>query len=45
MGFFNCCSLVGHSGLGAFDFGTSSVAGALGSGAFGDFIGGGFGAS
>ena len=45
MGFFNCCSLVGHSGFGAIDFGTCGVAGGSGDLFSGGFIGGGFGAS
>jgi len=45
MGFFNCCSLVGHSGNGSFVFGTFGVAGVGASSCFGGFIGGGFGAS
>ena len=30
MGFFNCCSLVGHSTLGTVFFGTEGVAGGFG---------------
>ena len=43
IGFFNCCSLVGHSGIGASVFGTVGVFGVGGSGASGssgDFTGG-----
>jgi len=45
MGFFNCCSLVGHSAFGAVFFGTEGAAGASGaSGFLGGAIGGGSGA-
>jgi hypothetical protein len=45
MGFFNCCSLVGHSALGAVFFGTEGAAGASGaSGFLGGATGGGSGA-
>jgi len=30
MGFFNCCSLVGHSAFGTVFFGTEGAAGAFG---------------
>jgi hypothetical protein len=44
-GFFNCCSLVGHSTFGLVFFGTEGAAGASGvSGFFGGATGGGSGA-
>ena len=43
-GFFNCCSLVGHSAFGAVFLGTAGVSGVLVSGFFGGATGGGSGA-
>ena len=44
MGFFNCCSLVGHSAFGAVFLGTAGVSGVSVSGFFGGATGGGSGA-
>jgi len=45
MGFFNCCSLVGHSAFGAVFLGTAGVFVSGVSGFLGGAIGGGFGGS
>ena len=45
MGFFNCCSLVGHSAFGAVSLGTAGVFVSGVSGFLGGATGGGFGGS